>query len=98
MNLQDFLEKIKLTTDIQEINSVLSNPFWFDRKHAIHIIEKHGSIDFNIAIANALLNANHYTLQFLNNSKIANYLYIIKLYLEKQLLNKSRTVYQKNCN
>ncbi len=97
MNLQNFLEKLQLTADIQEINSVLNNPFWFDRQHAIHIIEKHGSTDFNIAISNTLLNANRYSLQLSNNNQIANYLYIIKLYLTKKLLNKPQATYQQNC-
>ena len=85
MDNQKLVEKLKIESDIQEIGNVLNNPFGFDREKAIQIIEKHDFTDWNIHIADMILNVNQMSLYAATDRDIANYLWVIEMYLRWQL-------------
>lgn len=84
-NQKKLIAKIKIEADIQEIENVLNNPFKFDRNKAISIIEKHHFSDWNICIADMVLNVNQMSLYTATDRAIASYLYVIELYLNFKL-------------
>ncbi|MBQ3063665.1 MAG: hypothetical protein IJC99_02530 [Clostridia bacterium] len=90
MTNKETADKIKISNDIQEITDVLNNPFGFDRKKAIQIIGKHHISDWNIKIADIILNINYDTLQYADHNQIRQYLWIINIYLYAKLLNETK--------
>ena len=86
MNKKQALEKAQIINDINEIESVLNNQLYFDKNKAIQIIEKHHFTDWNVMIADLILNVNRETLQYADNNQIARYLWFIDIYLNAKLV------------
>lgn len=86
MNKKQALEKAQIINDINEIESVLNNQLYFDKNKAIQIIEKHHFTDWNVMIADLILNVNRETLQYADNNQIARYLWVIDIYLNAKLV------------
>lgn len=84
--LQKAYEINQLRSDIQEIQNFLSG--MFDRSKAIDILRKHHFTDFNIAIADLVLNVNETTLCIETPEKISWYLFSIQIYLLDKLNKK----------
>lgn len=81
--IQNVREINQLRVDIQEIRDFLSGVFV--RSKAIDILRKHHFTDFNIAIADLVLNVNEATLRIESPEKISWYLFSIQIYLLDKL-------------
>ena len=84
--IQKAYEINQLRNDIQEIQNFLSG--MFDRSKAIDILRKQQFTDFNIAIADLVLNVNEATLCIETPEKISWYLFSIRIYLLDKLNKK----------